>query len=92
MARAFKWDRAAQRLRYQADSKAKEIGPVADELRRQGMTLAEVMDELNRRVRYSSSPGRADAAGRRINLAQGPMMHDVVHRTGSLDSVAVRCA
>ena len=49
MAREFKWDRAAQRLRDRADSKAKEIGPVADELRRQGMTLAEVMDELNRR-------------------------------------------
>ncbi len=48
MAREFRWGRVAQRLRDRADSKAKEIGPVTDELRRQGMTLVEVMDELNR--------------------------------------------
>ena len=49
MAREFRWNRTTQRLQEQGDSKAKEIGPVADELTRQGMTLAEVMDELNRR-------------------------------------------
>ena len=36
MARKFKWDRTAQRLQDRADSKAKEIGPVADELNRRG--------------------------------------------------------
>ena len=49
MARGFKWNRITQRLQDRADLKAREIGPVADELRRQGITRAEVMDELNRR-------------------------------------------
>ena len=49
MASGLKWDRTVQRLRDQADSKAKEIGPIADELKRQGMTIAAIVDELNRR-------------------------------------------
>ena len=69
MAREFRWGRVAQRLRDRADSKAKEIGPVADELRSQGMTLAEVVDELNRRG-FRSVKGSRFTRGMLNNVLQ----------------------
>ena len=69
MARGFKWNRTTQRLQDRADSKAKEIGPVADELRRHGMTLAEVMDELNRRS-FRSVKGSRLTRGMLNNVLQ----------------------
>ena len=69
MVREFRWGRVAQRLRDRADSKAKEIGPVADELRCQGMTLAEVMDELNRRG-FRSVKGSRFTRGMLNNVLQ----------------------
>ena len=69
MARGFKWNRTAQRLQDRADSKAREIGPVADELRRQGLTLAEVMDELNRRG-FRSVTGARFTRGMLNNVLQ----------------------